>query len=68
MKIVIPKGAKVSDGTWFEQAEILLPRNSKFRVVEEAHTSEDEMHKKFIEEYGLPDTYREMVVEYVLPE
>lgn len=36
LKIKLPKGAKISNGSQYEQREALLPRNAKFKIVEEA--------------------------------
>lgn len=57
LKIILPKGSKVSDGSQYEQSEVLLPRNARFKIIEEA---------KVIKHYTDGD-YLEMTVEYVLP-
>ena len=57
MIIKAPKGARISDGTDFEQAEFLFPRNAEFRVIEPPKLKDDN---------GLGGYY-EMLVEYVLP-
>lgn len=57
LKIILPKGSKVSDGSEYEQREVLLPRNARFKIIEEA---------KVIKHYTDGD-YLEMTVEYVLP-
>lgn len=68
LKIIVPKGAKISDGSDFEQLEMLFPRNAEFRVVEEA-----EIIKPGVEYIGdngqkcKTSDYVEMVVEYILP-
>lgn len=36
LKIIVPKGARVSNGSHYDQNELLFPRNAEFRVVEEA--------------------------------
>lgn len=53
LEIKIPKGAKVSQGPFSEQAELLFPRNSQFRIIEEAMPIENGKHK--------------IVLEYILP-
>jgi len=53
LEIKIPKGAKVSQGLFSEQAELLFPRNSQFKVIEEAMPIENGKHK--------------IVLEYILP-
>lgn len=57
MTIKAPKGARISDGTDFEQREFLFPRNAEFRVIEPPKLKNDNG-------FG---GYYEMLVEYVLP-
>lgn len=53
LEIIVPKGAKVSDGRSFEQCEMLFPRNAEFRIIEEATQTSDNAYK--------------MMLEYILP-
>jgi hypothetical protein len=55
MKISVPKGAKVSNGSGYEQCEMLFPRNAEFRIVEEA---------KIVKQTKDGDSM-EMLVEYI---
>ena len=69
LTILVPKGARVSDGSWYtKQNEMLFPRNAEYRVVEEAKVIEPGI--EFIgdngQKYKIGD-YVGMVVEYVLP-
>lgn len=68
LKIHVPKGARISDGSDFEQLEMLFPRNAEFKVVEEAKivTPGTEYIGKNGQKHKSSD-YVEMVVEYVLP-
>lgn len=55
MKIAVPKGAKVSNGSHYEQNEMLFPRNAEFRILEEAKIVEETKDGNFME----------MLVEYI---
>lgn len=53
------KGARISDGTDFKQAEFLFPRNAEYRIIEPPKLVKDE--------YNPTSKHYEMVIEYVLP-
>ena len=53
LEIRVPKGARVSRAIASEQSELLFPRNSQFKVIEEALPTENGKHK--------------IVLEYILP-
>lgn len=68
LTIKVPKGAKISDGSDFEQLEMLFPRNAEFKIVEEAKVIKPGI--EYIGENGQKckgSDYVEMVVEYILP-
>lgn len=68
LKIIVPKGARVSNGSHYEQNELLFPRNAEFRVVEEVTRPEPYIYKNDEgKEVKLPRPL-EMVIEYILPE
>ena len=68
LTILVPKGARVSDGSWYtKQNEMLFPRNAEFRVVEEATRPEPFVFTNYEgKEVKMPRALR-MVVEYILP-
>lgn len=67
LKILVPKGARVSNGSHYEQNELLFPRNAEYRVVEEATRPEPYISKNYEgKEVKLPRPL-EMVIEYILP-
>ena len=68
LTILVPKGARVSDGSWYtKQNELLFPRNAEFRVVEEAKRSEPYVFTNSEgKEFKIPRAAK-MVIEYVLP-
>ena len=68
LTIIVPKGARVSNGSHYEQNELLFPRNAEYRVVEEATRPEPYISKNYEgKEVKLPRPL-EMVIEYILPE
>lgn len=68
LKILVPKGARVSNGSHYKQNELLFPRNAEFRVVEEATRPEPYVFLNYEgKEVKLPRPL-EMVIEYILPE
>ena len=67
LEIIVPKGARVSDGSDYKQSELLFPRNAEFRVVEEATRPEPFVFTNYEgKEVKMPRALR-MVVEYILP-
>ena len=68
LEIIVPKGARVSDGSWStKQNELLFPRNAEFRVVEEAKRPEPFVFINYEgKEVKMPRALK-LVVEYVLP-
>lgn len=58
LEIIIPKGARISDGSFYSQKEILFPRNAKFKIIEEAKADNS---------YGEENNAYKMVIEYILP-
>ncbi len=68
LTILVPKGARVSDGSGYtKQNELLFPRNAEFRVVEEAKRPEPFVFTSYDgKEVKMPRAL-EIVLEYVLP-
>ncbi len=67
LTILVPKGARVSNGSHYEQNELLFPRNAEYRVVEEATRPEPYVFRNNDgKEVKIPRALR-MVVEYILP-
>ena len=67
LEIRVPKGARVSDGSDYEQNELLFPRNAEFRVVEEVTRPKPYV---FINPDGKEIKLKQplrMIVEYVIP-
>lgn len=67
LTIIVPKGARVSNGCHYEQNELLFPRNAEYRVVEGAIRPEPYVYRNYEgKEVKLPRAL-EMVVDYILP-
>lgn len=68
LTILVPEGARVSNGSHYEQNELLFPRNAEFRVIEEASRPEPIVFRHDDgSEFKIPQALR-MTLEYVLPE
>lgn len=65
-KIIVPKGARVSNGSHYEQSELLFPRNAEFRIVEEATCSHQDVFYNPDGTKGMRKLY-DITLEYVLP-
>ena len=68
LEIIVPKGARVSDGSWVtKQNELLFPRNAEFRVVEEAKRPNPFVFTNYEgKEVKMPRPLK-IVVEYIVP-
>ena len=64
LKIIVPKGSRVSDGSGYEQCELLFPRNAEYRIVEEAKIRPSKILDYEGKPFKINDVY-EMVVEFL---